>query len=109
MKLLYYSLNISHIIKTFQIQWTLIHLQLIAIKKTKHASCDDTEESKTKHGCVCTCCHKKNTICKHCVIFVKKNYDFKNDVIVHALENRYKECNNKEFICKPCHNKLKEG
>ena len=56
-------------------------------KKTKHASCDDTAESKTKHGCVCTCCHKKNIIRKNCVIFVKKNYDFKNDVIVHALEN----------------------
>ena len=40
---------------------------------------------------------------------MKKNYDFKNDVIGHALENRYRERNNKEFICKPCHNKLKEG
>ena len=78
-------------------------------KKTKHTICDDTAESKTKHGCVCTCCHKKNIIRKNCVIFVKKNYDFKNDVIVHALENRYRERNNKEFICKPCHNKLKEG
>ena len=78
-------------------------------KKTKDAICDDTAELQTKHGCVCTCCHKKNIICKNCVIFVKKNYDFKNDVIVHALENWYRECNNKEFICKPCHKKLKEG
>ena len=46
---------------------------------------------------------------QNCVIFVKKNYDFKNDVIVCALENQYREHNNKEFICKPCHKKLKEG
>ena len=25
-----------------------------------------------------------------------------------ALKQRYRECSNKEFICKPCHRKLKE-
>ena len=35
LKLLYYSVNIFHIFKTFHVQWTLIHLQLIARKKPK--------------------------------------------------------------------------
>ena len=30
-----YSVNIFHIVKTFPVQWILIHLQLIARKNTK--------------------------------------------------------------------------
>ena len=56
MKLLYYSLNIFHIIKTFQIQWTLSHLQLIAREK-KYGSCNDTAESETNMD-----------VCAHAVI-----------------------------------------
>ena len=37
------------------------------------------------------------------------NYNFDNKKIADALSNRYCECNNKEFICKSCHKKLKEG
>ena len=46
---------------------------------------------------------------KNCVIFIKKNYNFDNNKITDALSNIYHECNNKEFICKSCHQKLKEG
>ena len=43
------------------------------------------------------------------MIFIKKNYNFDTKKIADALSNRYHECNNKEFICKSCHKKLKEG
>ena len=43
------------------------------------------------------------------VIFIKKNYNFDNKKIADALSNKYCEHNNKEFICKACHKKLKEG
>ena len=37
-----------------------------------------------------------------------KNYSFNNQLLCNALSNRYRECFNKEFICKPCHMKLKQ-
>ena len=76
---------------------------------------DDPEEIKQnkqeltkKSGCVCTCCHKHNFQRKSCVIFLKKNYNFNNKLVADALKQRYREHSNKEFICKPCHRKLKE-
>ena len=72
-------------------------------------NCNTTTNSLTKYGCTCTCCHQKNITRRNCVIFIKKNYNFDNKKIADALSNRYCECNNKEFICKACHKKLKEG
>ena len=66
------------------------------------------EQSTKKSGCVCTCCHKHNFERKNCVIFVRKNYNFNNKLVSKALKQRYREHSNKEFICKPCHRKLKE-
>ena len=43
------------------------------------------------------------------MIFIKKNYNFDNKKIADALSYRYREHNNKEFICKSCHKKLKDG
>ena len=43
------------------------------------------------------------------MIFIKKNYNFDNKKTADALGNRYHEHNNKEFICKACHKKLKGG
>ena len=44
-----------------------------------------------------------------CVIFLKKNYNFTNKYICDKLLNRYRERNNKEYICKKCHNNLKHS
>ena len=66
------------------------------------------QQSTKKSGCVCTCCHKHNFERKNCVIFVRKNYNFNNKLVADALKQRYREHGNKEFICKPCHRKLKE-
>ena len=44
-----------------------------------------------------------------CVIFVKKNYNFTNKYIYEKLLNRYRERNNKEYICKKCHNNLRHS
>ena len=44
-----------------------------------------------------------------CVIFIKKNYDFTNKYVCGKLLNRYRERNNKEYICKDCHENLKHG
>ena len=66
------------------------------------------QESTKKSGCICTCCHKDNFERKSCVIFVRKNYNFNNKLVADALKQRYNEHANKEFICKPCHRKLKE-
>ena len=66
------------------------------------------QESTKKSGCICTCCHKDNFERKSCVIFVRKNYNFNNKLVADALRQRYRERANKEFICKPCHRKLKE-
>ena len=65
------------------------------------------QESTKKSGYICTCCHKDTFERKGCVIFVRKNYNF-NKLVADALKQRYRECANKEFICKPCHRKLKE-
>ena len=64
---------------------------------------------ETKHGCTCTCCKQRNVPRYKCVIFVKKNYDFTNKYICDKLWNRYREKNNKEYICKECHNNLKHS
>lgn len=50
----------------------------------------------------------KNLERKSCVIFLKKNYNFNKQLVCNALSNRYREHCNKEFMCKPCHMKLKE-
>ena len=39
---------------------------------------------------------------------MRKNYNFNNKLVADALKQRYRECANKEFICKQCHRKLKE-
>ena len=56
-----------------------------------------------------TCCHRKNLMWCDCVIFVKKNYILDNPNVADALSRRYREVRNKEFICKPCHTKLKHS
>ena len=66
------------------------------------------QELTKKSGCICTCCHKDNFERQSCVIFVRKNYNFNNKLVADALKQRYRERANKEFICKPCHRKLKE-
>ena len=66
------------------------------------------QDSTKKSGCVCTCCHKHNFERKNCVIFLRKNYNFNNKLVSDALKERYREHSHKEFICKPCHRKLKE-
>ena len=40
---------------------------------------------------------------------MKKSYDFTNEYINTKLLKRYRERNNKEFICKKCHDNLKYG
>ena len=37
-----------------------------------------------------------------------KNYNFNKQLECNALSNRYREHFDKEFICKPCHLKLKQ-
>ena len=68
----------------------------------------DRNESTKKSQCLCTCCHQHNFQSKDCVIFVKKNYNFSNKLVADELKQRCREHFNKEFICKPCHRKLKE-
>ena len=67
------------------------------------------EQHETKYGCTCTCCKQNNLPRYKCVIFMKKNYDFTNEYINTKLLKRYRERNNKEFICKKCHDNLKYG
>ena len=66
-------------------------------------------DSSSKHECIYTCCHKRNILCKNCVTFIKKNYDYTNLSVTKALEHRYRECKNKEFVWKVCHMNLKTG
>ena len=40
---------------------------------------------------------------------MKKNYDFTNEYVNTKLLKIYRERNNKEFICKKCHDNLKYG
>ena len=55
---------------------------------------------------MCTCCNERNISHDKCVIFVKKNYNFGKSEVSNALRRRYREKNNKDFICKECHTKL---
>ena len=67
------------------------------------------EQRETKYGCTCKC-YKQNNLPRYkCVIFIKKNYDFTNEYVNTKLLMRYRERNNKEFICKKCHDNLKYG
>ena len=70
---------------------------------------ETTTQPSTKYGCTSTFCHQKNITQRNCVLFIKKNYNFDNNKIADALSNRYRDHNNKEFISKSCHKKLKEG
>ena len=56
-----------------------------------------------------TYCKQTNLPRYKCVIFIKKNYDFTNNYICCKLLDRYRERNNKEYICKECHQNLKHG
>ena len=58
------------------------------------------DQCETKYGCTCTCCRPNNLPRYKWVIFIKKNYDFTNEYINTKLLKRYRERNNKEFICK---------
>ena len=78
------------------------------VKKRRVDNSDNTDESKI-YLCVCTCCHENNLRLCHFVIFIKKNYKFDNHTIAETLSRRQIEVRNKEFICKPCHNKLNDG
>ena len=55
---------------------------------------------------MCTCCNKRNISHDKCVIFVNKTTIFSKSEVSNALKRRYREKNNKEFICKECHTKL---
>ena len=87
------------------------HLGGITLSKcvqlSANASSMADHESKL-YGCVCTCCHTKK-LCCDCVIFLHQNYYFDNPVITAALYSHYREIRNKEFICKQCHEQLRNG
>ena len=68
----------------------------------------DMKESK-KYGCVCTCCHENDLPWYNCVIFQRQNYNLNIPAVANALSKRYREIRWKEFICKPCHEELKDG
>ena len=44
-----------------------------------------------------------------CVIFLTKSYNFDIPAVANALAKRHREIRQKEFICKPCHQQLKDG
>ena len=79
-----------------------------AVTKKRLTNTGDTKESK-KYGCVCTCCHIDNLPRYKCVIFLTKNYNFDIPTVANALAKRHREIRQKEFICKPCHQQLKDG
>ena len=101
------------IFKYFNTIPATVNMDNITSQRTENEQDTDngetTTQPSTKYGCTCTCCHQKNITQRNYVIFIKKNYNFDNNKIADALSNRYHECNNKEFICKSCHKKLKEG
>ena len=66
-------------------------------------STSEEKQCETKYGCTCTCCKETNLPRYKCVIYIKKNYDFTNKYICGKLLKRYRERNNKEYICKDCH------
>ena len=69
---------------------------------------EDRKECKM-YGCICTCCHIENLPRYKCVIFLTKNYNFDIPAAANALAKRHREIRQKEFICKPCHQQLKDG
>ena len=66
------------------------------------------KESK-KYGCACTCCHANDLPQYNCVIFLINNYNLGIPAAANALSKRHREIRQKEFICKPCHEQLKDG
>ena len=68
----------------------------------------DTKDLK-KYGCVYTCCHRSNLPWYNCIIFLRQNYNFNIPAVANALSKWYREIRQKEFICKPCDEELKDG
>lgn len=76
-------------------------------KKRVHDS-GDMKELK-KYGYVCTCCHANDFPRYNCLIFLRQNNNLNIPTVANALSKRCREIGQKEFICKPCHKKLKDG
>ena len=76
-------------------------------KKRVHDS-GDMKQSK-KYGCVCTCCHTNDLPQYNCVIFARQNYNLNIPAVANALSKQYREIRQKELICKPRHEELKDS